>query len=422
MLTGKLCVGNRYVRAKDHKTYAMGTVLIVTMFAVWGICHRLYDTILPAFISALSLTHFQVSLAYCVTLLAYCLVAIPSAFFLRNFGYKAGVVGGLGCFAVAMFMFFPAETQHSYLFFLCAGLLANCGVALLEIAADPWIMRLGSADTAIRRLNIAQTFNPLGLLIGIFLGERLISSTTFQSAQMPFLPYILVGASLLLFAYLIDRVKFSPEATKRVSKDDRTIDDLKRVLAMSEFRLGVGALALYIVGHTVLWGFAERYAQSVMPATSGAAVADIGLWTLYAFVIGRFVGTGLMYRFRPENLLIVFSAASVALTAAAALARGWPGIWCIVGASFFMSILFPTIFGLAVKNVGKSMKSASALLIMAGGTATASLAIMNLICGSAFFPYVVLLPSLCFLLVTAFAVMHRKTPAEISPQIATVPS
>jgi FHS family L-fucose permease-like MFS transporter len=159
-----------------------------------------------------------------------------------------------------------------------------------------------------------------------------------------------------------------------------------------------------------------------MPTTSGTAAADIGLWTLYAFIIGRVVGTGLMYRFRPENLLIVFSAASAVLTAAAFFARGWPGIWCVVGASFFMSILFPTIFGIAVRTVGKSMKSASALLIMAGGTATVSLPIMNVICGSTVTPYVVLLPSLCFGLITAFAVMHRNTPAEAIPQIVAVPS
>ena len=230
----------------------------------------------------------------------------------------------------------------------------------------------------------------------------------------------MIGVGLLLFAYLIDNVRFSPEATERVSKSDRTMDDLKWVVAHREFRLGLGALALYIAGHTVLWGFAARYAQGVMPAGSGAAPADIGLWTLYAFIIGRVIGTGLMYCFRPRDLLVVFSAAAAALTAMAAIARGWPGIWCVVGASFFMSILFPTIFGLAMRSVGESMKSASALLIMAAGSANVVLPAMNLICGPGAAPYIVLLPSLCFCLIAAFAVMHRQEPAEASPLIATV--
>ncbi|HUO98264.1 MAG TPA: MFS transporter [Rhizomicrobium sp.] len=404
-------------QADGRKNYALGAALIVAMFAIWGLSHRLYDTILPGFVSALSLSEFQVSLAHWVRTFGYILIAIPSAFFLRAFGYKAGVVGGLGCFAVAMFMFYPAETQHSYVFFLIAGLIANCGVALLEIAADPWVMRIGRPETAIRRLNFAQTLNPVGLLIGMVLGAQFISADG-HFGKFPIQPYIVIGAGVLLFAYLIDNVKFSPEATERAPKEERTLDTIKEIFAKADFRFGLAALALYIAGHTVLWGFAVQYGESVLPGVGG--VAGIAVWTLYAFIAGRIAGTALMYVIDPVRLMVAFAALATALTGAAAFVHGWPGIYCVVSASFFMSILFPTIFGVAARDVGKNLKSASALLIMASGSANVVPPTIALILGTGFSPYVVLLPSLCFAVITVYALKSRG-PAVKSASVAAAP-
>lgn len=390
-----------------RKLPAIGTALIMIMFAIWGLSHALFDCMLPGFIRTLSLSEVQVTVTHWVRSFGYCLIAIPAAFFLRNLGYKAGVVGGLGCFAVALFMFYPAEAQHSYTFFVFAGLLANCGVALLEIAADPWIMRLGPARTAIHRLNIAQTLNPIGRFGGTMIGGLLLTAAPMASTPKfhPLQPYIVVGVGVLFFAYLIDKVRFSPVATERVARDDRTTDDLLRLAKRRGFQFGLAALALYIVGQSFLWGFVASYGQGA--GLSAASVAEVASWTLYAFIIGRVVGTALMFRFDPARLLAVFAGAAAALSAAAAFMPGWNGIWCIVGASFFLSILFPTVFGLAAQEVGKSIQSASALLIMASGSANMILPTFILFSGEDVPPYIMLLPSLCFLVILGFAVTRR---------------
>lgn len=390
-----------------RRSIAFSSALVMAMFAIWGLSHRLYETVFPEFVAALSLSDVQVSIAHWVRSLGYIFIAIPSAIFLRSFGYKAGVIGGLGCFAIAMLMFYPAETQHSYVFFVLAGLLANCGVALLEIAADPWVMRIGSGQSAVRRLNIAQTFNPLGLLVGMGLGSALMSPTLNMGQHAMIEPYLLVGLGVLLFAYLIDKVKFSAVATEREPKGEHTLDQAKALLKLPAFRFGLLALALYIAGHTVLWGFAARYGDAALP--SGAP--DLLSWTLYAFIAGQVIGSGLMYRFAPLSLLIVFACAAAILTALAAFAHGWFGIGCIVAASFFMSILFPTIFGLVVEDMGKEIKTASALLIMASGSANLIPPTIALFAGPGYSPAFVLLPSLCFAAIAGFAVAKRNSVA-----------
>jgi FHS family L-fucose permease-like MFS transporter len=220
----------------------------------------------------------------------------------------------------------------------------------------------------------------------------------------------MVGIGVLLFAYVIDKVRFSPVATERAARADRTAGDVAMLLKRIDFRFGLAALALYIVGHTVLWGSAASYGQQAVPGMTAASAAEILSWTLYAFIAGRVVGTLMMYRFEPLSLLVWFGGAATVLTVAAAFVHGWPGIWCIVGASFFMSIQFPTIFGIAVQNLGKQIKSASALLIMASGSANVVLPTIALICGPEVPPAIVLLPGLCFALITAYAIT-RRTPA-----------
>ena len=394
------------------KTYVAATVLILVMFAIWGLSHRLYGTLFPAFVTALSLNDFQVTFANWVNSLGYCLMAIPAALLIRNLGYKSGVVGGLGCFAVGMFLFYPAAEHHQYGFLLGAGLLAYSGLALLEIAADPLIMQMGPAKSAIRRLNIAQALNPLGQILGFFLGSWIMVSKLEnpidQLAQALVQPYFFIGVCVLGFAFLVDRVAFPPVATERVARQDRTIDDIAWLLKSRMFVFAIAALLLYMVGQSFLWDCTIRYVQTGLPGDLSASADDILKWSLYAFVIGRFAGTALMFRFDPVRLLAVFAAAAAILTVLATLLGGWLGLLCILGASFFLSILFPTIFGCAVRDLGPHIKSASALLIMASGGANMVLPIMKLVSGPGTLPYVSLIPSLCFGAILVFAVAQRR--------------
>ena len=395
-----------------RKNYVAATVLILVMFAIWGLAHRLYGTLFPAFVTALSLNDFQVTFANWLNSSGYFLMAIPAAFFIRNLGYKSGVVAGLGFFAVGMFLFYPAAERHEYTFLLGAGLLANSGLALLEIAADPLIMQMGPAKSAVRRLNIAQALNPLGQILGFFLGSWIMVSKlqnpVGQLAHALVQPYFFIGICVLGFAFLVDRAAFPPVANERVARQDRTIDDIAHLLKSRMFVFAMAALLLYIVGQSFLWDCTIRYVQTGLPGGSPASAADILLWSLYAFVIGRFVGTALMFRFDPIRLLAVFAVAGAILTVLATLLGGQLGLLCILGASFCLSILFPTIFGCAVRDLGPHIKSASALLIMASGSANMVLPIMKLMSGPETIQYFALVPALCLCAISWFAVEQRR--------------
>lgn len=406
-----------------HKTYLVAIVLTIAMFAIWGLAHRLYGTFFPAFIAALSLNDFQVTLANWLNSLSYCLIAIPAAFLTRNFGYKSGVVIGLGTFAVAMFLFYPAAERHEYTFLLGAGLLAYSGLAVLEIAADPLIMQMGPTESAVRRLNIAQALNPLGQVLGFFLGSWIMLSKLHdpveQLARALVQPYFLIGVCVLLFTFLVDKVTFPPVATARATRKDSTLDGIAHLLRSRLFLFAMAALFLYMVGQSFLWDFTIRDVQAGASGGSSASAADIMLWSLFAFMIGRFVGTALMFRFEPIRLLAVYALAAAVLTAFAALIGGRLGLPCLLGASFFLSIVFPTIFGCAVRDLGPYIKSASALLIMASGSANMVLPITRLMSGAGLVPYLALVPCLCFGAIAAFAVVHRRAAErEAGPLMA----
>jgi MFS transporter, FHS family, L-fucose permease len=365
---------------KNHLAIA----LIVSMFAIWGLAHRLYDTLLPQFAAALALNDFTTNLAQWALSFGYFLMALPAAMVTRNFGYKSGVVFGLGCFSVGMFLFYPAAHDHGYYFFLLAAVVVGSGLAMLEVSADPLIVRLGSVKTAVRRLNIAQTMNPIGILAGFFVGNWVVSSDlehpVAQLAHSLVEPYFIIGAGVLLFAFFVDNVKFPAVAGERVSRDARTVGDFRKLLAHNRFLLGAGALLLCSVTQVVLWGFTIRYAQHTIPGMTLSSAKDILLWALIAFTIGRVIGTALMYAFDPSILLAAFAAAGAAFALGAAFTGGETGVQCIIAASFFLSIVFPTIFGNAIRDLGPLTKAGSAMMMLAAGSGAAALAIANLVC------------------------------------------
>jgi MFS transporter, FHS family, L-fucose permease len=391
------------------KTYRLAIVLIVGLFAIWGLAHRLYDTLLPEFSVALSLSDLQANIAGWILSLGYGLMAIPAAMLTRNFGYKSGVMFGLGLYAVGMFLFYPAAAQNEYFFLLGAALVAGCGLALLEVAADPLVVRMGPIETAVRRLNIAQALNPIGVVVGLVVGRWIIEAVRLSPAEelahTLVGPYFFIGAGVLFFAFLVDNVEFPPVARERVAKDDGTIADFRKLFSQRMYMKGAGAQLICSVTQVVMWGFTIRYAQTAMPGVSAASAADVLLWALFAFTGGRIVGTALMYALHPSLILAAFSVCGSALAAVAALAGGQLGIWCIIGASFFLSIVFPTIFGSAIRDLGPQTKSGAAFLMLCAGIGALVLATANLLVGPSGVQYVMIIPSLGFALIAAYGIV-----------------
>lgn len=392
-------------------TYRIAIALTLVMFAIWGLAHRLFDTLLPEFATALSLDDYQTSLAQWALSFGYYLMALPAALISRNFGYKSGVVFGLGCFAVGMFLFYPAAEQHAFNFFLGAGVVIGSGLAILEVSADPLIVCLGPKESAVRRLNLAQALNPIGILVGLFVGQRLLANMAQHPAQdLAFAlvtPFFFIGAGVLLFAFIVDKVKFPPIAIERVASSDSTLKSFAKLFPNRIFTFGVAAQFLCAVAQVVLWGFTIRYALNAVPGIGEAGAKDVVLWALVAFTIGRLVGTTLMYRFDPSNILAVFTAGGAVAAAVAALAGGALGVRCIVVASFFLSVVFPTVFASSVRDLGSLTKSGAAVLMFAAGSGAAILALLNILITQETVQYVMIVPSLCFAAIMGFALVFR---------------
>ena len=277
------------------------------------------------------------------------------------------------------------------------------------MAADPLIVRLGPIETAVRLLNIAQALNPVGVVLGLFIGQQIVAAARLNPvadfAKALITPYSLIGVGVLVFALLIDNVEFPPVARERVAKDDDTITDFKKLFSHRLFMLGAGALAICSTTQVVMWGFLPQYARL---ATPGLSATDVLLWAFYAFTVGRIVGTGLMFAINPSLVLALFAAGGSILAAVAAFSSGYTGIFCIIGASFFLSVVFPTIFGNAIRDLGPQTKSGAAFLMLAAGAGAISLALADLIVSPAGMHYVMIVPSLGFAAIFAFAIVFHR--------------
>jgi MFS transporter, FHS family, L-fucose permease len=399
------------------KTYRVAIALTLCLFVIWGLAHRLYDTLLPDFATALSLNAYQQSLAGWALSFGYYLMALPAALVSRNFGYKSGVVFGLGTFAVGLFLFYPAAEQHAFAWFLLAAVMIGSGLAILEVSADPLVVRLGDKKTAVRRLNVAQALNPIGVVAGFFIGQHLLKLSAATAGQDPagalVTPLFFIGAAVLFFAFLVDNAAFPPVAIARVAKDDSTVRSFRPLFKKRLFMLGVGAQFLCAVTQVVMWGFAARYAMAEVGEMTDAGAKDVLLMCLFAFVVGRVVGTALMYRFDSSVLLAIFATGGSVATLIAALHGGYIGVEALVAASFFWSILFPTIFASSIRDLDGDTKTGAAMLMFAAGSGAAVLALLNVVATPQTVQYVMLVPALGFAAIVAFALHYRKTAPQL---------
>jgi len=400
--------------------YLLAFILIVSLFFAWGIANSLNDILIPQFKKAFVLTDLQTGLVQSAFYGGYFLFAMPAALFMRRFGYKAAVVCGLTIFAAGAFLFYPAAEQHAYIFFLGALLVIASGLSFLETSANPMVAALGSPETSERRLNFAQAFNPLGVLSGVFIGRWFILSDkqlpSRELAHAVVAPYMVIGVCILLWALLIAAVKFPPVATARVKKGAGESGGFLKLFGYPRFLFGVMAQFFYVAAQVGVWSFTIRYTQHAVPTMRITAAAGILFWSQFSFMIGRFVGTALMGRINPDRLMAIYAGLAVVLTLIATLVGGLPGVICLMATSFFMSIMFPTIFAGAIRDLGPLTKSGSSFLVMAIIGGAVAPPIMGLISGFSSMQYAMVVPCLCFAVILAFGMVnyaaHKKASAQ----------
>jgi MFS transporter, FHS family, L-fucose permease len=358
--------------------------LIVSLFFMWGIASSLNDILIKHFKKSFELTDFQSGFIQTAFYMGYFLLAMPAAHIMRRYGYKVGIIMGLILFSIGAFLFYPAADAREYGFFLTALFVIASGCSFLETAANPYVTILGPPESSERRLNFAQAFNPLGTIFAVIIGRNFIFSgieytneqltamtpehlqnylaTETRSVQMP---YVIIGAVVLFWAFLFLITKF-PDVKESSMDEEGTHDggSLKHLLHYRHFVLGVIAQFFYVGAQVCTWSYLIRYAQYSIPGTPEKTAADYLTITLVGFLIGRFLGTWLMNRVKPQNLMAIFAVANVILSFMGIIGPGYVGLVPLIISSFFMSVMFPTIFALGIKGLGVHTKLGSSLMVM----------------------------------------------------------
>jgi FHS family L-fucose permease-like MFS transporter len=395
-------------------------VLIVALFFLWGVANNLNDVLISHFKGLFSLGDFGAGLVQSAFYLGYFCLAIPAALFMRSYGYRAAVLLGLILYGAGALLFWPAASALSYPAFLAALFIIASGLAFLETSANPLIARLGSPETASRRLNFAQAFNPLGSISGVLVGRAFILSDSTagqldraQAAAAVQMPYLFIGVGVLVWALLIRLAPFPAIATKPdVEEGVGAASDFAWLLRSPRFLIGVLAQFFYVGAQVGVWSFLIRYVETVLPGTPATEAAGYLTASLVVFMVGRFAGAALMGRVRPLPLLAAFATASAVLCGVAGIVGGMTGVIALVASSFFMSILYPTIFAEAVDGLGPRTKAGSALLVMAIVGGAVFPAVMGLVSdASGTIVRAMLVPAGCFLVVLAFGLYHLRRPA-----------
>ena len=404
--------------------------VVIGCFTCWGIAADLTTPMVAGFKQIFEMSTFQASLVQLAYFGAYFLLALPAAFINERFGYKAGLLTGLGLAAVGSFMFFPASRIMTFGAFLIALFAIAAGCSILETSANPYVLSLGPEETATRRLNFAQAFNPVGTNIGVLLAATLIlpklespvdlaSATPEQvheirAEQLAAVmgPYIGLGI-LLVLLWIVIATQRAPEIVDEFPDTGETGQGalFKMLLRNRRYRFGVVAQFFNVAAQVCTWTFIIQYTQQAIGGslTLGGLLLQV---SLIVFLISRFVMTWVIGRIRATKVLLVLGALAVLLCLYAMVAPNITGVVALVAVSFCLSLMFPTIYGVALKGLGPATKIGAAGLVMAivGG------AIMPLVQGAlldATSPAIsFIVPAACFAVVAAFALYDLRAPEQ----------
>lgn len=368
-------------------TYLIPLSLIFCLFFLWAISSNLLPTMIRQLMKTCELNTFEASFTETFYWLAYFIFPIPIAMYMKRYSYKSGIIFGLVLAACGGLLFIPAAMIKEYWAYLGIFFIIATGMCFLETAANPYVTALGDPATAPRRLNLAQSFNGLGAFIAaMFLSKLVLSGDTYTRETLPLdypggwegyiqmetdsmkLPYLILAALLIVIAVVfvfsrLPKIKEGEHVEGEVTDRKEKLINFK-VLRRSHLRWGVIAQFFYNGGQTAINSLFLVYCCTYAGLSEDVATTFFGFYML-AFLVGRWVGTLLMVRFRPQDMLLVYALANVVLCLVVVCNGGTVGLYAMLAISFFMSIMYPTQFSLALKDLGADTKSGSAFLVMA---------------------------------------------------------
>lgn len=364
-------------------------IIITSLFALWGIANDLTNPMVSAFKKVMpELSNLQASLVQSAFYFGYFFMALPAALFIRKYSYKSGIILGLTLYAIGAFMFYPAAAFEDFNFFLISLWVITCGLSFLETTANPLILALGDKRTATQRLNLAQAFNPVGSLTGMIIAQVfvlsalrsddkdsqgvLIYDTLSETAKSTVrendlsvisLPYIALGVLVLIIMAIIIFTKIP----KTAQEDKMSLSDsFKKLFSNKNYLGGIVAQAACVGSQIMCWTFIFQYVDN-LNETDGLNITatHYNIAAMILFLSGRWVGTGLMRKINPSKVLAIFGFSGAVCAVGAIMLTGMAGLISLVAISIFMSIMFPTIYGIALKDMGDEAKIGSAGLVMA---------------------------------------------------------
>ncbi len=418
--------------------YLLPFILITACFALWGFANDITNPMVKAFSKIFRMSVTQGTLTQVAFYGGYFAMPLPAAIFIRRFPYKSGILMGLGLYAAGAFLFIAARSTGSYWPFLAAYFILTCGLSFLETSANPYILAMGDPDTATRRLNFAQSFNPIGSLCGMFVAMNFIQArlnpldsaarATLPDAEFEAIrqsdlgilirPYVVIGIVIVVMFLLILLVKMP----KVKEENTRSIGgSLKHLIGIPRYREGVLAQFFYVGVQIMCWTFIIQYGTRIFMEQGMSEIdAEVlsqkyNIAAMVIFCCSRFICTYLMKYFKPGKMLCCFAFAGIACTLGVIFLQGIAGLYCLVAVSACMSLMFPTIYGIALEGLGEDAKFGAAGLIMAilGGSVLPPLQAMVIDKGTVIgMPAVnvsFLLPMLCFVVIAVYGLrVHRK--------------
>ncbi len=428
-----------------ERRFLIPFIAITTLFALWGFANDITNPMVAAFQTLMELPATKASLIQFAFYGGYATMAIPAALFIRKYSYKSGILLGLALYAVGALLFIPAAARQSFTFFCLSLYILTFGLAFLETTANPFILSLGNKENATRRLNLAQAFNPMGSLAGMAVASMIVLPNLLSDKRdaagnilFPMLteaekadirlhdlavirdPYVALGVVVIIMLIIIALVKVpiansqQPTADKANSQQPTAKVTLRRLWQNKVYREGVIAQVFYVAAQIMVWTFIIQYADNL--GISKATAQNYNIIAMCLFLCGRFISTFLMKYVDGRRLLTIFGVLAAICTLGAIIIVGKLGLYCLIGISLFMSLMFPTIYGTALEKV--SLEDASlgaAFLVMAivGGALMPPLQGMIIDFGTVFGHPAVnvsyVLPFICFIIVAVYGLRARKS-------------
>ena len=424
--------------SKDGVSYLFPFILITMCFALWGFANDITNPMVKAFSKIFRMSVTDGALVQVAFYGGYFAMAFPAAMFIRKYTYKAGVLLGLGLYALGALAFFPAKLTGDYHPFLLAYFVMTCGLSFLETSCNPYILSMGTEETATRRLNLAQAFNPIGSLMGMYVAMNFIqnklnpmdtaeraqlSQTEFETVRDSDLsvliaPYLVIGLVIIAMLVVIRMSKMPRNADQSHSID--FVPTLKRIFSRRRYKYGVIAQFFYVGAQIMCWTFIIQYgthlfmSQGMEEQAAEVLSQKYNIVAMVIFCISRFVCTFMLRFVKPGMLLMALSFAAIILTAGVIMLENIWGMYCLVGVSACMSLMFPTIYGIALKGMGDDAKFGAAGLIMAilGGSVLpplqASIIDCKTLLGMPAVNLSFILPLFCFVVIVVYGYKMRK--------------